>query len=304
MENKVFCTIFTPTYNRKEKLEKLYDSLTAQEEKNFEWLIVDDGSTDNTEILIKEIAKKEKEFNIIYKKTENGGKHRAINYGLNYANGKVFAIVDSDDYLLPCAVRRIREYFEDIEKNKNGEIKFAGVAAQRGYNEEKSIGKTFDGKYIDAKSTERRKNNIEGDKFEIYYTQILRENRFPEIDGEKFMTEAIVWTRIAYKDYYLRWYNDIIYICEYLKGGLTDTREKLIEASPKGYALYIKEQVRYGNITLKQKLGYYSFYYKILRKHKKINEIANELETNSFVLYFSYLIRKIIEKLRNENGTK
>lgn len=304
MNNKVFCTVFTPTYNREEKLKKLYQSLVAQKEKDFEWLIVDDGSTDNTENIIKEICEKEKEFNIIYVKTKNGGKHRAINCGLDYANGKVFAIVDSDDYLLPCALKKIREYFEDIENNNVSQKKYAGVAAQKGYNKDEIVGKTFKGKYIDAKNTERIRKGIEGDKFEIYYTQVLKENKFPTIDGENFMTEAITWTRIASQGYYLRWYNDIIYICEYLENGLTDNREKLIASNPKGYALYIKEQVKYGNITLKQKLGYYSFYYTIRKKQKKSNEIATELETNCVVLYFSYIIRKIIEKMRERNGKR
>lgn len=304
MDKKVFCTIFTPTYNRKELIKRLYDSLCSQEEKNFEWLVVDDGSTDNTEKLFEELCEKDNGFNIIYKKKENGGKHRAINYGLDYANGEVFAIVDSDDYLTSNAVLKIREYFEDIKTNNKNNIKFAGVVAQKCYENNNLVGTSFNGDFLDAKSNERRKYKITGDKFEIYYTNILKNNRFPEIENEKFMTEAIVWTRIAAKGYYLRWYKDNIYVCEYLEGGLTDSRERLIEDSPIGYAEYIKEQVKYGNITIKQKLGYYSFYYKIRKNKQKIFKIAKELDTNVLVIYIAYILRRVIEKMRRINGKR
>lgn len=302
MSKSVFCTICTPTYNRKELLERLYNSLCEQEDKDFEWLVIDDGSTDNTEEMLKEICEKQNHFKIIYKKKENGGKHRAINYGLDYANGVVFAIVDSDDYLTTNAVSKIREYFDDIANNNPNGKKFAGAVAQKCYENNKIVGTTFEGNVIDAKSTERRKYKIDGDKFEIYYTEILKQNRFPEIENEKFMTEAILWTRIASQGYYLRWYKDNIYVCEYLDGGLTDSRERLIENSPKGYALYIKEQVKYGEITLKQKLGYYSFYYKIRRKSKNMIEIAKELDTNIFIIYIAHIMRNLIEKVRHVNG--
>ena len=304
MDKGIFCTICTPTYNRKQLIKKLYDSLCEQEDKDFEWLVIDDGSTDGTNEMFEELCEKGHEFNIIYIKKENGGKHRAINYGLDYANGKVFAIVDSDDYLTPDAVKKIKEYFEDISNNNQDGKKFAGVVAQKCYENNKNVGTTFKGNVIDAKSTERRKYKIDGDKFEIYYTEILKENRFPVVENEKFMTEAILWTRIAAQDYYLRWHNDNIYVCEYLEGGLTDSREKLIANSPKGYGMYIKEQVKYGDITLKQKLGYYSFYYKIRKNNKNIKDIAKELDTNIFIIYIAYIMRKLIESLRSKNGEK
>jgi len=304
MENKIFCTICTPTYNRKELLKRLYNSLCEQEDKDFEWLVIDDGSTDNTKELFDELCNEKAQINIKYMKTENGGKHRAINYALDYANGKVFAIVDSDDCLTKDAVKKIKEYFQDVATNNKNNKKFAGVVAQRCYNSKKAIGSTFKGQTIDAKSNERKKYKIDGDKFEIYYTEILKNNRFPEIENEKFMTEAILWTRIASQGYYLRWYQDKIYLCEYLEGGLTDNREKLIESSPIGYALYIKEQVKYGEISLKQKLGYYSFYYKIRKSKKNLKEISKEIDANMFLVSIAYTIRKLVEKARHLDGGK
>lgn len=286
--DKVFCTIFTPTYNRKELLKRVYESLIIQTNNEFEWLIVDDGSSDGTEEYINSIINEHNKFVIIYKKKENGGKHRAINYGLGFANGEVFAIVDSDDYLTANAVEKIKEWFKTIIGD---EKKFAGVAGQKGYSIVEAIGTTFDGLYVDAKNNERSSKKISGDKFEVYYTEILKKNKFPEFENEKFLTEVIVWNRIANQNYYIRWFNDIIYICEYLPQGLTDNRERLIESSPAGYALNIKEQVKFGNISLKQKLGYYSFYYSIRKKYKNIFEVAREIDANPIIILVAYMIR-------------
>ena len=91
-------TIFTPTYNRAYILPILFESLKIQTVKEFEWIIVDDGSTDNTESLIYKF-KEECNFSIRYFKKENQGKHIAINFGVEKAKGNLFFIVDSDDYI-------------------------------------------------------------------------------------------------------------------------------------------------------------------------------------------------------------
>lgn len=290
-----FCTVFTPTYNRADYLKRLYNSLINQTFKNFEWLIVDDGSTDNTREVVNGFIE-EKRISINYYKTDNGGKHRAINYGLDKAQGKVFAIVDSDDYLELDALDKIKSCVDSIQLVRDR--KYAGVAFNRGYDKNRIIGSTFDGEYIDVKNNERKMYNILGDKFEIYYTDIFKKYKFPVFEGEKFMSEIVVWTRIAKDGYYLRWYNEVLYIGEYLNGGLTDNNDALLRNNPKGYALRIVEQVKYGNISFKEKMGYYSNYYKNRKDIDNISTIAKDLETNSFIIIFSYFLRKIIELTR------
>lgn len=291
--SEIFCTVFTPAYNRSELMLRLYESLCMQQVKNFEWVIVDDGSTDKTEEIFAQLT--DPEFRIIYKKVSNGGKHRAINHGLSIASGKVFAIVDSDDYLTSDATRRIEEYFSSIEfENK----KFAGVAAQKCYNHLDAVGTTFKGEFVDATSLERSRYNINGDKFEIFYTDVLKANPFPEIDGEKFLSEAVVWNRIAAQGYCIRWYNDKLYICDYLEGGLTDGREKCFEKSPKGYLLYINELVKFGALSFKQKMGHYSLYYKIRRKYSTLKRTAAELGISTVLLWIMYCLRVIIDSVR------
>ena len=104
--NDNLITVFTPTYNRGYTLENLFNSLLVQTNKNFEWLIVDDGSTDNTEDLVNRF-KDVSSFKIRYIKKKNGGKHTAINCGVNLAEGFLFFIVDSDDQLTKDAIENL-----------------------------------------------------------------------------------------------------------------------------------------------------------------------------------------------------
>lgn len=110
-------TIFTPTYNREKELSALYKSLLTQTDTDFEWVIVDDGSTDSTEELIGNL-KKENLIKIIYDKQENSGKSMAHNRGAELAKGEAFICVDSDDYLKNDAVEKIKLNYEKIRNNE------------------------------------------------------------------------------------------------------------------------------------------------------------------------------------------
>lgn len=291
-----FCTVFTPAYNRANMLHGLYDALVCQTEKDFQWIIVDDGSADNTEEVVKNFIS-EKKLEIVYYKQNNGGKHRAINKGLELSRGKVFAIVDSDDTLTDDSIQKIKEWFKqisDIDK------KFCGVAGNKGYSKDKLVGTTFSGEYIDASNIERKKYNITGDKFEVYYTDIIKKYPFPTFEGEKFMSEIVVWTRMAKDGYILRWFNDIIYIADYQEDGLTSNNFKVLANSPKGYALRIREQVKYADLSFKERLGYYSNYYYLLKSRKSFSEIRKDLEVSRIELCFSICLRKVLIFIRGE----
>ena len=226
-------TVFTPTYNRKRTLQRLYDSLRNQTIKPLEWIIVDDGSTDETFNLVFPWIEAEEMFNIIYLRVKNGGKHRGINKASDLAKGDLFCIVDSDDYLTSDAIEKIISWEQTIQ----GKVGYAGVSGNKGFSDKQLIGTTFDGNYIDATSLEREKYHIDGDKAEVFYTKILKKYKFPEIEGENFMTECVVWFRIAADDLKIRWFNEIIYVANYLEDGLTRNAGKLIKNNPKGIAL-------------------------------------------------------------------
>ena len=230
-------TVFTPTYNRGYILPALYKSLKQQTCSLFEWIVVDDGSTDNTEEIVLQWKQEEDIFSIIYVKTNNGGKHRAINRGTQLAKGKLFFIVDSDDYLADNAIERLI-YWENTITDKSA---FAGVCCNRICFDGTLMGKTFSGQSIDCYYHKRKKYGIEGDKAEAYYTSLLRQYPFPTFENETFLNEGVVWNRISKAGYALRYFNEGLYFAEYREDGLTHhIREKMRE-NIQGTLLALKE---------------------------------------------------------------
>ncbi|MBR1676347.1 MAG: glycosyltransferase family 2 protein [Clostridia bacterium] len=289
-------TVFTPTYNRGYIVENLYHSLQRQSFKDFEWIVVDDGSTDNTEELFKEWINENNFFKIIYIKVPNGGKHRAINRGVNMAHGELFFIVDSDDFLTDDALERIDYVDNTIPANEK--IHFAGVCGNKGYSKDKAVGTVQETKeFLDITTLERPKYKITGDKAEVFYTEILKKYPFPEFEDEKFITECVVWDKIAYDGFKLRFFNEIIYICDYLPDGLTAHSNSLFDKSPKGWGLYIYQSGVFGKTfgVLKWKT-YWDYYYHYKGKFKDC-EIAKNLHINLLVLKLRIFGMKVFFKL-------
>lgn len=234
--SKPYFTIFTPTYNRAYKIGDLYESLKKQTFSDFEWLVVDDGSTDNTEQKVKEFID-EGVIDIRYIKKCNEGKHVAINDGAEVANGIWFFIVDSDDWLLDNALETTIKYCEQVNGNKE----FAGVVGLRGniegnvwstgnINKENStIDPTKIGdEYVDATPVEYRyKLKVAGDRAEVIKTSVLKKYKFPSFEGEKFMPERYLWNLLSADGYKFRWFNKVVYVTEYLDDGLTKNGKEL-----------------------------------------------------------------------------
>ena len=245
-------TIFTPTYNRVQLLRRLYDSLIRQTVYDFEWLVVDDESTDDTKMFLEEVISSSVPFSVHFFKQKHGGKHRAINLGMEHAKGKFFFIVDSDDWLPENAIELLLGWLQEIQ----GVPALCGVAGQKALADGKPVGNSFLGKeYVDASSLERKKLHIEGDKAEVFDIEVLRNHPFPEFDGEFFVTEAVCWNAIAADGYKLRWYQEPIYYCEYLEDGLTKTGANDLSghiANFQGYCYYIRQC-----LTIKNKLDSY-----------------------------------------------
>ena len=224
-------TVMTPTFNRAYILEEAYNSLCNQTSYDFEWIIIDDGSTDNTEQIVNNWVITTREFNITYFKQPNGGKHRAVNRAAKMAHYEWFLILDSDDQLEKNAIKRIHKWISDVKDNKE----IVGVAGLRGTYKQ-IIGENPKHDFVDATNLERGKYGLLGDKAEIYKTDILKKYPFPEFDGENFIRESAVWDRIAKDGLKLRWYNELIYICEYIEDGLTkNTDVQTYKNNFKGY---------------------------------------------------------------------
>lgn len=279
-------TIFTPTYNRAYSLPRLYESLCAQTCRDFEWLIVDDGSTDNTEELVKSWVN---DSNIIirYIKQPNGGKHRAINRGVDIAQGDWFVIVDSDDYLTADAVEWITEQTSKLVMNHE----FGGVSGICINAEGEKIGGGKDFGLIDSNPIDiRLKYHIVGDMAEVFRTDVLKEFPFPEIEGEKFCPEALVWFRIARK-YKVRFVHKGIYVCEYLPDGLTAKITRIRRESPVASMIYYSEHSR-DKIAMKYKFKAAINFWRFATKPYNLKRY----EMNNILSYFAYPIGKIMRR--------
>lgn len=224
-------TILTPTYNRKNTITKLYDSLKKQTIKNFQWLVIDDGSVDDTRNYF-ETLKKDEKFTIEYYYKNNAGKHTALNYAHPYIKGELVCIVDSDDWLLPTAVETILKYWGTYSNNSN----ICGLTFLKGYDENKSVANFNNiskepviSNHIDYRVNAGRK----GDCCEIIRSKIFQEFKFPEFENEKFLGESYLWNSIGF-NYDTVYINEILYICEYLEGGLTKSGRKLRISCPYG----------------------------------------------------------------------
>lgn len=248
-------TVFTPTYNRAYILHNLYHSLQRQTCQDFEWLIVDDGSSDNTEELVRGWIAEDNDFPICYYKQPNGGKHRAINHALNLAQGKLFFTVDSDDYLTDDALEKIIDWESHLPQDDN----FCGLAGNLGTSPTETPNTPIHGNYFDGSALNRYKE-IDGERAHVFYTDIHRKYKYPEFDGENFMTEAVTWNRMANDGYKMRFYNDIIWIFEYREDGLTKAGSKLFLNNPRGYGLVMREKAQFLHYSKKQYLSmYYTF---------------------------------------------
>jgi glycosyltransferase involved in cell wall biosynthesis len=213
-----FFTVFTPTYNRLNTLPRLYESLCKQKFVEFEWLIVDDGSADETESYITQLIAESK-IAIRYYKQQNQGKHVAINTGVGHAYGFAFLIIDSDDWLSDDALNVFYQTWNGIDETKRNE--FSGVGALCAYENGIVIGDSFKHELIDEHPIKyMRTNFISGDKCGFHLTSILKKNPFPVFTNEKMLTESIVWNAISHQ-YKMRLINQVLSLKEYLDGGLT-----------------------------------------------------------------------------------
>ena len=214
-----FITILTPTYNRASLLPRLFDSLLRQTNKDFEWIVVDDGSTDDTREVVANLKEKcGGAFPMDYVYKANGGKHMAINIGAERARGELLFIADSDDLLTDDALETVANSWHDISDDKS----FAGIAGlDITMDTREVIGSGLPQEHIDCNAIDiRYRHHVTGDMKEVFRTEVLREFPFPEFAGERFCPEQLVWFRMA-RRYRLRYINKPIYIADYQPDGIT-----------------------------------------------------------------------------------
>lgn len=221
-------SVFVPTYNRAHLLGRVFESLKAQSFKDFEWLIVDDGSSDNTAELV-EAWQQSAPFVIQYLHKANGGKHTAINPGVDMARGEFMVILDSDDWLAPNALQRMLELWNAIPNKTN----YSGVVGLCAHPDGRVIGDRFPQDTFDSNAVDlTHRHHIHGDKISLSRIDVMREFPFPFQNLRGLVTEALVWNRIAQR-YQERYVNETFAYKEYLEEGLTNRALELqIKAAP------------------------------------------------------------------------
>ncbi|MBO4902142.1 MAG: glycosyltransferase family 2 protein [Lachnospiraceae bacterium] len=250
-------TVFTPTYNRRELLAKAYESLCMQTDRSFVWLIVDDGSDDDTESLVKEWIREHK-IEIRYDYCKNGGKMRAHNRGVALCDTEWFLCLDSDDILVPTAVEQIlacESYLKDE--------KVAGIVAHKGRSETETLYdaafpasgySTLYGLYL---------KGFRGETTLVFKTEILRAYPFPEIAGEKYVPEDYIYDKID-ENHVLYILPEILTVCELVSEGYTDRLKQIRDENPRAWFLYYEQRARITPVSFRKwkYLGYYIRYAK------------------------------------------
>lgn len=200
-------TVFTPTYNRAATLPRVYESLKGQTFRDFEWLIVDDGSTDNTRQIV-EKWQHEADFPIRYVYQRNQGKPTATNRGVVEAAGELFLTLDSDDSCLPQALERLKFHWDSIPDSERPQ--FSAVTALCKNQHGEIEGQRFARDVLDSDSVEMfMKYRTRGEKWGFQRTDVLREYPFPITPGANFVPESVVWLALS-RRYKTRFVNEAL----------------------------------------------------------------------------------------------
>ena len=246
---KKILTVFTPTYNRAYILPKCYESLTRQTCKKFVWVIIDDGSTDDTAELVKKWIDEDK-IEIRYYYQDNKGMHGAHNKAYKVIDTELNVCIDSDDYMTDDAVEIIINYWKNNKKEE-----YCGFGALNIFKNGKVIGTEFpeglkESKYFDI----YKKYKIKGDKKFIYRTELIRENPYPIFRGEKYVGLDYKYMKLDEK-YCLGLLNKPVCIVKYLADGSSLNMFRQYRRNPRGFCFYRIENMKNprGNLLYKFK---------------------------------------------------
>lgn len=233
-------TVFTPAYNRAHTLKRTYESLLKQECKDFKWLIIDDGSSDNTRELVKEWQGKENGFEIQYIYKENGGMHTAHNVAYENIDTELNVCIDSDDMLGENAIGKILEKWEQV-KDKG----YAGIIGLDADFSGQIIGKGFTSELEETTLVGYYANGGSGDKKLVYRTDIIKKYPpYPVFEGEKYVALGYKY-RLIDQEYKLAVLNEVLCNVEYQADGSSNSMLKQYVCNPKGFAFWRKVCMQY-----------------------------------------------------------
>ncbi|GAE35920.1 glycosyltransferase family 2 protein [Halalkalibacter akibai] len=241
-------TIFTPTYNRAYCLHLCYESLKRQTVKDFTWLIIDDGSTDNTKQIV-ETWILEGEITINYHYQENQGMHGAHNTAYELIETELNVCIDSDDYMSDYAVEKILKFWEE-----NGSDSYAGIVGLDATKDGHIIGTMMPEHVKDATLSQLYGiHKVKGDKKLVYRTELTKETPpYPLFEGEKYCPLSYKYILIDQIKPLLIM-NEVLCHVEYLEDGSSMNIIKQYKRNPQGFSFFRKVAMKHAP-TFKEKM--------------------------------------------------
>lgn len=232
-------TIFTPAYNRAHTLPRTYASLQRQDCKDFIWLVVDDGSSDNTADLVKKWQEQETEFEIRYIYKENGGMHTAHNTAYANIDTELNTCIDSDDELADGAVSKILAVWGNIDHEK-----YAGIVGlDADLNTGEVIGTKFKTDFMETTLGEFYSSGGKGDKKLVYRTDLMKMlPPYPTFEGEKYVYLSYKYG-LCDKIHPLIAINSILCNVEYQNDGSSMNMLRQYRRNPNGFAFLRKNNI-------------------------------------------------------------
>ena len=244
-------TIFTPAYNRADLLPRCYDSMKRQTNKNFIWMIIDDGSTDGTDILVNKWIETEDSFKIEYYYKENGGLHTAYNEAISHIETELCMCIDSDDYIPDDAVEKVLSFWAE-----NGSDSYAGIVGLDYYTDGSVIGDLLPEQksvnLIDLLTGKYKINN--GDRTNVVRTELYKKYAPMKVfPGEKNFNPHYMHLQIS-QEYDFLVLNENLRYVEYQPGGMSDSMLKQYRNSPNSFAEIRKLYLSFPDTSLKFKM--------------------------------------------------
>lgn len=293
-------TIFTPTYNRAYCLHHCYESLKNQTCKDFIWLIIDDGSSDNTQELVQEWLE-ENEIEIQYYWQENQGMHGAHNSAYERIVTELNVCIDSDDYMPSAAVEKIILFWE-----RYGNPEVSGIIGLDSHTDGRIIGSTFPGNLKRATLFSLyNKYGVTGDKKLVYRTELTKQYPYPLFQNEKYVGLAYKYHMLD-QQYEMLLMNEVLCCVEYMPDGSSMNMLKQYRKNPKGFAFYRKELMKlpFANWSFKYRQAIHYVSSSFISKNKKfISESPCKTLTILAIpfgaLLHYYIMNKTTDKTKN-----
>lgn len=236
MENKTL-TVFTPAYNRAHTITRTYESLCCQTSKDFEWLVIDDGSTDNTRELVEKWIEENK-IPIRYIYQQNQGMHGAHNTAYKNIDTELNTCIDSDDYMPDDAVEKICSFWK-----KYGSDRYAGIIGLDVTEDSKVIGTSFPAELKETTLGDFYLQGGSGDKKLVYRTSVIRQYpEYPLFKGERYVGLAYKYMLID-QDYKLLTLNEPLVVVEYQGDGSSVNMYRQYWNNPNGFAFFRKTEM-------------------------------------------------------------